>query len=56
VGELDPNGELLVENRYNYTYNIQQVDERQWNDNAYFLPIHQDEMNRNPELKQNPGY
>ena len=55
-GELDPDGELLVENRYNYLYNVRAVDERAWNDKAYFLPIPLDEMNRNPELVQNPGY
>lgn len=55
-GELDPNGELLVDNRYNYLYNVFEVDQREWNDHAYFLPIAEDEMNKNPELVQNPGY
>jgi hypothetical protein len=60
TGHLDPNGEPLIfsgqENRYRYEYEVIEVDERQWNDRAYFLPIPQDEMDRNPELAQNPGY
>jgi hypothetical protein len=56
VGELDPNGETLVDQTYNFLYNVQQVDERQWNDKAYFVPITQEEMDRNPNLVQNPGY
>ena len=55
-GRLDENGELLVNNRYDYTYEVVHVDERQWNDEAYFVPIPLEEMQRNPELVQNPGY
>jgi hypothetical protein len=55
-GELDPNGELLVEHRYDYKYNVREVDQRQWKDRNYFVPIPKDEMNRNSELVQNPGY
>lgn len=29
---------------------------RAWNDKLYFAPIHRDELNRNADLKQNPGY
>ena len=32
------------------------VQARAWNDKMYFAPIHRDEINRNNELKQNPGY
>lgn len=32
------------------------VDDRTWNDNAYWLPISRDEQNRAPQLQQNPGY
>lgn len=56
TGSLDEDGELLVNNRYSYEYEVVQVDERDWNDKAYFLPISQEEMQRNPELVQNPGY
>lgn len=56
TGALDPNGELLVENRYDYSYEVVSVQSRTWDDKNYFLPISQDEMNKNPNLVQNPGY
>lgn len=60
VGRLDQAGEPLMwqgeEYRYRYEYEVIEVDERLWNDRAYFLPIPQDEMDRNPKLVQNPGY
>jgi hypothetical protein len=60
TGRLDPGGEPLVwsgeEYTYAYEYEVIQVDERIWDDRAYFLPIPQDEMDRNPSLVQNPGY
>ena len=31
-------------------------ENRKWLDKMYYLPIHRDEMNRNSELVQNPGY
>lgn len=31
-------------------------DSRAWNDKAYFFPIMRDEMNKNDQLVQNPGY
>ena len=56
TGHLDPNGELLVTNRYNYEYEVITVQQRGWDDRNYFLPIARDEINRNPNLVQNPGY
>jgi hypothetical protein len=46
------------ESRWDYTYTVIPVIEegRTWVDKCYFLPIHRDEMNRNLNLKQNPGY
>lgn len=45
---------------YDYTYTVGTIDpgieNRQWLDKMYFLPIHRDEINRNGQLKQNPGY
>ena len=39
------------------TYEIIQVQDRAWKDNkSYFLPILLDELNRNDQLIQNPGY
>lgn len=55
-GELDPDGELLVENRYNFLYDVFKVEDRGWADKNYFVPISRDEMERNPNLVQNPGY
>ena len=47
-------------NNYNYNYTVFNIDpgkeNRQWNDKMYFLPIHRDEINRNKNLAQNPGY
>ncbi|MGH8223631.1 MAG: RagB/SusD family nutrient uptake outer membrane protein, partial [Woeseiaceae bacterium] len=60
TGRLDPTGEPLMysgqEYRYRYEYQVIEVDQRLWNDRAYFLPIPQDERDRNPTLVQNPGY
>ncbi|WP_325635640.1 RagB/SusD family nutrient uptake outer membrane protein [Parapedobacter sp.] len=45
---------------YDYTYTVGTIDpgieNRQWLDKMYFFPIHRDEMNRNGQLDQNPGY
>ena len=56
TGRLDPNGELLVDNRYDYEYEIINVDQRSFSDEAYFVPIPRSEMQKNPSLVQNPGY
>lgn len=45
---------------YNYVYKVIEMDpgkeNRQWFDKMYYYPIHRDEINRNSELVQNPGY
>jgi hypothetical protein len=45
---------------YDYQYKVVQMDpgkeNRAWADKMFFLPIHRDEMNRNKNLVQNPGY
>ncbi|MFC4870867.1 RagB/SusD family nutrient uptake outer membrane protein [Negadavirga shengliensis] len=38
------------------TYTVIEVQDRAWQDRAYFLPIKLDEMNRNFNLVQNPLY
>ncbi len=47
-------------NNYDYTYTVLPIDpgteNRNWLDKMYFLPIHRDEINRNEQLKQNPGF
>ena len=32
------------------------ADAREWKDRQYWLPISIDEMNKAPQLQQNPGY
>lgn len=46
------------ETRWDYTYTPIQLaqEKREFVDKVYFLPIHRDEMNRNKNLIQNPGY
>ncbi|MCH7401651.1 RagB/SusD family nutrient uptake outer membrane protein [Belliella kenyensis] len=45
---------------YDYNYQVFDIDpgkeNRLWLDKMYWMPIHFDEMNRNSELIQNPGY
>lgn len=45
---------------YDYVYKVIEMDpgkeNRQWLDKMYYLPIHRDEINRNAELVQNPGF
>lgn len=44
---------------WDYTYNSVENtthENRKWDDKMYFVPIHQDEVNRNNKLVQNPGY
>lgn len=41
----------------NYTYDpTRLIQQRAWNESHYFAPISMDELNRNSELVQNPGY
>ena len=64
VGTLKP-GQTLQTYRYdpdiyNYSYAVVNIDEgkenRAWLDKMYWMPIHRDELNRNQNLIQNPGY
>lgn len=40
----------------NFRYEVVDIQDRGWNDKLYFIPIHNDELNRNSLLVQNPGY
>lgn len=40
----------------NYQYEVTSFQDRTWDDKMYFFPIAADEMNRNDQLVQNPGY
>jgi starch-binding outer membrane protein, SusD/RagB family len=45
--------------KYNYTYTVEDNtsnETRKWNDKMYFRPIVRNEINRNSDLIQNPGY
>lgn len=64
TGTLKP-GQTLSTYRYdpeiyNYVYKVQPIDpgkeNRLWLDKMYFIPIHRDELNRNANLIQNPGF
>jgi hypothetical protein len=42
---------------YTYTPTVETAQEnRKWEDKVYFRPFSRDEINRNKELQQNPGY
>jgi hypothetical protein len=49
-------GELIAADSYEYYYKVINLQEREWQDKNYFLPFSNEEMNRNPNLVQNPGY
>lgn len=63
-GDLNPGASVSEyhydTDSYTYEYNVYELDpgieNRQWNDKMYYISIHRDEMNRNDQLKQNPGY
>ena len=40
----------------NYRYEPHSIQRRAWDDKMYFMPISRDELNRNPSLRQNPGF
>ncbi|MDR2953499.1 MAG: RagB/SusD family nutrient uptake outer membrane protein [Prevotella sp.] len=47
------------ENKWDYTYyvtDLAYIESRKWADKMYFVPIHVDEIARNPAMNQNPGY
>jgi hypothetical protein len=46
----------ITNNNGNFDYSVGEMEERVWNDAYYFLPIPQDEIDKNPNLVQNPNY
>jgi hypothetical protein len=64
VGTLKPGKEVSIYSysteNYDYSYEVVDIDpgkeNRLWLDKMYFMPIDFDEMQRNRELIQNPGY
>lgn len=63
-GKLKPGKQVSMykydKDNYNYIYTVNTIDpgieNRNWNDKMYFTSFHRDEINRNTELEQNPGY
>ena len=63
-GFLKPGANIVVyrydPSSYNYEYEVRDlspgIENRQWLDKMYFIAIPRDEMNRNDQLVQNPGY
>jgi len=41
---------------HDYRYKVVDIQTRKWDNKMYFVPIQLAEINRNPLLKQNPGY
>ncbi len=64
IGTLKPGKTVTLyrydPSSYDYQYKVVEMDpgkeNRAWLDKMYFLPIHRDEINRNKNLVQNPGY
>ena len=44
--------------KYEYYYYVNPLynEDRRWHNKLYFMPIHRDELERNPNLAQNPHY
>jgi hypothetical protein len=58
-GKTAPSPYKHDETIYNYTYTPavdNGIENRQWLDKMYFLPISLTEVNKNLKLIQNPGY
>ncbi|MBC9796153.1 RagB/SusD family nutrient uptake outer membrane protein [Sinomicrobium weinanense] len=63
-GTLKPGAEVRKyhydPDSYDYEYTTRPLDtgieDRNWQDKMYFIAIHRDEINRNDQLVQNPGY
>ncbi len=64
TGKLKPGKTVTVyrysKDNYDYNYRVQNiesgVENRAWDDKLYFPPINLDEVNKNKQLIQNPGY
>lgn len=64
TGKLKPGKTVTTyrydKNNYTYTYRVQDieagVENRAWDDKLYFPPIKLDEIQKNNQLIQNPGY
>jgi len=55
---IDPSDYRKDTSMFDYEYQPTNIvfENRAWQDHVYFLPIQQDEIDRDPSLVQNPGY
>ena len=47
---------IVKNNDDSFAYSVEEMEDRVWNDKLYYWPIPQDEINKNKNLVQNPGY
>ena len=47
---------IVKEDDGTFTYAVEELEERVWRDALYYYPIPLDDINKNVNLKQNPGY
>lgn len=52
----DIKGVNITKSDNNFTYKVETVENRQWDDKMYLYPIPQSELFLNPDLEQNPGW
>ncbi len=50
------NMHIVKEDDGTFTYAVEELEERVWRDALYYYPIPLDDINKNVNLKQNPGY
>ena len=56
TGSLDPGGVEINGNTYSFSYERTTLQQKAWDNKNYFVPLTDEEINRNPALVQNPGY
>lgn len=52
----DIKGVKITRSGDSFTYQVETVEHRQWDDKMYLFPIPQSELFLNPDLEQNPGW
>ncbi len=48
--------DITKEANNTFSYEVKEMEERSWRNALYYLPIPQGEIDKNPNLQQNPGY
>jgi hypothetical protein len=54
--QQDIRGVKVTKSGDQFTYKVESVEHRHWDDKMYLYPIPQSELFLNPDLKQNPGW